>query len=74
MRSKIIGKNIKNYRIEKGYTQKQFAALINKSYATVRMYECGGVAPSPYSMMVIAQVLEISVCDILKGEWIVYES
>ena len=67
MRSKIIGKNIKNYRIEKGYTQKQFAALINKSYVTVRMYECGSVAPSPYSMMVIAQVLEISVCDILKG-------
>ena len=66
MRSKIIGKNIKKYRTEKGYSQKELAKKINRAYITIRTYECGNVAPSPYTMMNIAEVLGVSVSDLLN--------
>ena len=66
MRAKIIGENIKKYREEKGYTRKQFAELIGKAYITLRNYECGNTAPSPYALTVMAIVLGVSVQDILR--------
>ena len=68
MRTKIIGENIKKYRKEKGYTQEELAKKIGKSHITIRKYETGVLGPSAYSMSIIAKVLEISICDILKGE------
>ena len=66
MRAKNIGQNKKKYREEKGYTRKQFAELIDKTYNTLRNYECGNTVPSPYALTVMAIVLGVSVQDILR--------
>ena len=66
MRAKNIGENIKKYREEKGYTRKQFAELIDRSYNTLRNYECGNMVPSSYALTVMAITLGVSVQDILR--------
>ena len=61
-----IGSNIKKYREEKRYTRKEFAKLIDRSYNTLRCYECDMSTPSSYALLKIATVLDISILDILK--------
>ena len=62
-----IGSNIKKYREEKIYTRKEFAKLIDRSYNTLRCYECDIETPGAYVLLKIATVLDISILDILKG-------
>ena len=62
-----IGSNIKKYREEKKYTRKEFAKLIDRSYNTLRCYECDMSTPSSYALLKMAIVLDISMLDILKG-------
>ena len=62
-----IGNNIKKCREEKRYTRKEFAELIDRSYNTLRCYECDIETPSPYILLKMATVLDISILDILKG-------
>ena len=62
-----VGNNIKKYREENGYTRKEFAELIDRSYNTLRCYECDIETPSPYVLLKMATVLDISILDILKG-------
>ena len=62
-----IGSNIKKYREANGYTRKEFAELIDRSYNTLRCYECDTSAPSSYALLKMATVLDISILDILKG-------
>ena len=62
-----IGNNIKKYREEKRYTRKEFAKLIDRSYNTLRCYECDMSTPSSYALLKMAIVLDISMLDILKG-------
>ena len=62
-----IGSNIKKYREEKKYTRKEFAKLIDRSYNTLRCYECDMSTPSSYALFKMAIVLDISMLDILKG-------
>ena len=62
-----IGSNIKKYREANGYTRKEFAELIDRSYNTLRCYECDIETPSPYVLLKMATVLDISILDILKG-------
>ena len=66
MKAKNIGENIKKYREEKGYTRIQFAELIDRTYNTLRNYECGNIVPSPYALTVMAITLGVSVQDILR--------
>ena len=61
-----IAKNIRKYRIEKGYTQKELAEMIGRATITVSKYELGYTTPSPYSITVIAKVLGIGMSDILR--------
>ena len=35
-----VGNNIKKYREANGYTRKEFAELISRTYNTLRCYEC----------------------------------
>ena len=67
---KTIAKNIRKYREEKGYTKKELAEKIGRSYITVRRYETGSVKPSAYTLTIIARVLGINMSDILsiKGD------
>ena len=62
-----IGNNIKKYREANGYTRKEFAKLIDRSYNTLRCYECDIEIPSSYALLKMATVLDISILDILKG-------
>ena len=62
-----VGSNIKKYREANGYTRKVFAELIDRSYNTLRCYECDIETPSPYVLLKMATVLDISILDILKG-------
>ena len=62
-----IGSNIKKYREEKRYTRKEFAKLIDRSYNTLRCYECDMSTPSSYALLKMAIVLDISILDILEG-------
>lgn len=66
MKTKRIGENIRKYRKEKGYTQKEFAEKIGRAYGTVRRYEAGRIGPSIGSISIIANALEVSIIDILK--------
>ena len=62
-----VGSNIKKYREANRYTRKEFAKLIDRSYNTLRCYECDIETPSPYVLLKMATVLDISILDILKG-------
>ena len=62
-----VGNNIKKYREVNGYTRKEFAELIGRTYNTLRCYECDIETPSPYVLLKMATVLDISIVDILKG-------
>ena len=62
-----VGNNIKKYREANGYTRKEFAKLIDRSYNTLRCYECDMSTPSSYALLKMAIVLDISMLDILKG-------
>lgn len=63
---KATAKNIKKYRMENGYTQKQLAEKIGKAHITVKRYESGHLSPSPYAAVIIARVLGVSMMDILR--------
>ena len=62
-----VGNNIKKYREANGYTRKEFAKLIGRTYNTLRCYECDISTPSSYALLKMATVLDISILDILKG-------
>ena len=62
-----IGSNIKKYREANGYTRKEFAELISRTYNTLRCYECDISSPSSYILLKMATVLDISILDILEG-------
>ena len=62
-----IGNNIKKYREANGYTRKELAELIGRTYNTLRCYECDTSAPSAYILLKMATVLDISILDILEG-------
>ena len=61
-----IGENIKNFRNEKGLTQKELAEKIGKSTITVRKYEANDTTPPIDVLGDIAKVLQIPI-DLLIG-------
>ena len=63
-----VGKNIKKYRKEKGYTQKQLAELLGKAEITIRRYEACYMMPTVQGIDDICKVLEISKGDIFMNE------
>lgn len=63
--SEHIGKRIKLYRKNKGMTQEQLAALINKSKSAVSKYECGEISIDIDTLYDIADVLEISILQLI---------
>lgn len=60
-----IGSRIKLYRKNKHMTQAEFARLINKSKSAVSKYECGEIAIDIETLYEIADVLEISIYQLL---------
>ncbi|MDD3419348.1 MAG: helix-turn-helix transcriptional regulator [Candidatus Gastranaerophilales bacterium] len=63
---KKIGKNIQNERIAKGYTQEEFAELMNVSWSYVSKIECGVLNLSLGKVLELAQFLNSDVKNLLK--------
>lgn len=62
-----VGENIKKYRKEKGWTQKQLADKLNKNTRTIQNYENSRREPNIKLLYQIAETLHISISD-LFGE------
>ena len=62
-----IGQTIKSYRKNKHITQKELSKLINKSVTHISKIEQGQSKASLQTIVDIANTLEITVDEILKG-------
>jgi len=62
--AKNIGKNIRALRLEKGWTQKDFAAKLYTTQKTITAYECGTRHPTAEKIPAIAALLSVSVNDL----------
>ena len=58
---KTLGKRVARLRKEKGYTQAELSALINKDFQSVSRIENGKINPSAYLILQIANALEVEV-------------
>lgn len=63
--SEHIGERIKLYRKNKQLTQEQFAQMIHKSKSAVSKYECGEISIDIDTLCEIAEVLEITIHQLL---------
>ncbi|UXX40486.1 WO male-killing family protein Wmk [Wolbachia endosymbiont of Oryzaephilus surinamensis] len=62
---KVIGKEVRNRRLAKGYTQKDLAGKIGVTYQIVLQYEKGTRKISIEKLYAIAKVLSISITDLI---------
>ena len=62
------GKLIAELRKNKGLTQQQLADKLNLSNKTISKWESGNGSPDISNLPVLAEALEISVDELLKGE------
>ncbi|MEZ3426434.1 MAG: helix-turn-helix domain-containing protein [Lachnospiraceae bacterium] len=60
-----IGDKIKKYRREKGYSQKEFANLVEIPYTTYSNYENNNREPNKKQIDKIVEALEIKVADLM---------
>lgn len=61
---KELGKRIAYFRVKKGLTQSQLAALINKDFQSLSRMENGRVNPSAYILLQISEALHITMNDL----------
>lgn len=64
----MLGDNIKEYRKNKGYSQETFAQALNVVRQTVSKWEKGYSVPDAVMLEKMAEVLEVSVGDLLGCE------
>jgi putative transcriptional regulator len=64
---KQLGKRIREIRKEKGITQAQLAASVEKDQQSIQRLEVGNINPSFYYLCEIAAGLEIKVEELLKN-------
>lgn len=62
-----VGKNIKQARESMRMTQSELAQKIEKGFSTVQKYELDLVSPPIETLKRIADVLEVSVIDLLEA-------
>lgn len=60
----IIGKKIRYYREQKGFTQKQLAQITGISRQMIYQYENGMTIPKLYNAILLAKALEVSLDDL----------
>lgn len=63
---KIFGNNLRKYRLEKGWTQKDLAFYVNKEPTYISKMELGKANLSLEYIAVLANVLECKPADLLK--------
>lgn len=66
----FIGKKVREYRKNKGYSQKELGKRIGKSDNTISNYETGTIKPSQDALFALAHALDIRVDDLFppRGE------
>ena len=62
------GKLIAKLRKKKGLTQQQLADKLNLSNKTISKWESGSGSPDISNLLVLAEALDVSVDELLKGE------
>ena len=62
-----IGAHIKKQREEKGYSAAEFSRMMDMDRPNLHKLERGGYSPSLYLLMRIAQQLDMSMHQFLKG-------
>jgi len=60
---KTLGKHVARLRKEKGLTQLQLSALIEKDFQSISRIESGKINPSCYLMLQIANALQVNVSE-----------
>ena len=65
---KIVGKNIKKKRLERGYTQELLAEKAKLSEGHIIQIEGGFKSPSVFSLARIAEALDVSTEYLVFGE------
>lgn len=63
----IIGNRIKQLREKRSLTQRKLAELVLVSSSSITRLESGKSMVSVFTMMKIAEILNVSMADILKG-------
>lgn len=63
--NKIIGKNIKTYRIKQNITQEELASKINIDRTTLSHYETGNRLPSILILCDIADCLHVTLDELV---------
>ena len=58
---KALGKRVARLRKEKGLTQAELSALINKDFQSISRIESGKINPSAFLILQLANALEIEV-------------
>lgn len=62
------GKRIAQLRKSKGLTQQQLAERLNLSNKTISKWETGAGSPDISNLLALAEILGVSVDELLKGE------
>ncbi|WP_425384087.1 WO male-killing family protein Wmk [Wolbachia endosymbiont (group B) of Eupithecia inturbata] len=62
---KVIGQEVRNHRLAKGYTQKDLAKKIGTTYQVILQYEKGTRKISIEKLYAIAKVLSVDIIDLI---------
>ncbi len=62
---KVIGQEVRNWRLKRGYTQKDLAEKIGVTYQIVLQYEKGTRKISIEKLYAMAEVLSINITDLI---------
>ncbi|MBQ8322940.1 MAG: helix-turn-helix transcriptional regulator [Clostridia bacterium] len=68
MKDNFLGKKLREFRIEKGISQRRFGELFNVSNQTVSTWETGVHDPDLDTLIAIAKYYEVSVGYLLGSE------
>lgn len=60
---KALGKQVARLRKEKGLTQAELSALINKDFQSISRIESGKINPSAFLILQLANALEVEVAE-----------
>jgi len=66
--SKGMAQRLKQLRMQKGFSQKEFARVVKLAYAQYNRYERGDNIPNAETLTKLADALNISVDYLLEGE------
>ena len=64
----VLASNIRNYRKQRGYTQKELAILLGVSRESVVKYELDQSKPSIESLIILAELFDVSLDHLVLGK------